>query len=110
MEPQAKGSLGSRSYEEVGERGGGMDEHFGKKYRKEKLFIEMAEMKGHVMLGEDTHTHTLSHTHTHIHTLSHTHTHTHTHCSHTCPHFAGSLSPRDSDSNMSSVESVNLHF
>ena len=39
MEPQAKGSLGSRSYEEVGERGGGMDEHFGKKYRKEKLFI-----------------------------------------------------------------------
>ena len=72
MEPQAKGSLGSRSYEEVGERGGGMDEHFGKKYRKEKLFIEMAEMKGHVMLGEDTHTHTLSHTHTHTHTV-HTH-------------------------------------
>ena len=83
MEPQAKGSLGSRSYEEVGERGGGMDEHFGKKYRKEKLFIEMAEMKGHVMLGDDTHMHTLSHTHTHIHTLSHTHTHTHTHTVHT---------------------------
>jgi len=69
MEPQAKGSLGSRSYEEVSERGGGMDEHFGKKYRKEKLFIEMAEMKGHVMLGEDTHTCT----HCHTHTLSHTH-------------------------------------
>ena len=69
MEPQAKGSLGRRSYEEVSERGGGMDEHFGKKYRKEKLFIEMAEMKGHVMLGEDTHTCT----HCHTHTLSHTH-------------------------------------
>lgn len=69
MEPQAKGSLGSRSYEEVSERGGGMDEHFGKKYRKEKLFIEMAEMKGHMMLGEDTHTCT----HCHTHTLSHTH-------------------------------------
>lgn len=95
MEPQAKGSLGSRSYEEVSERGGGMDEHFGKKYRKEKLFIEMAEMKGHVMLGEDTHTCTHCHTHT---------------VSHTCPHFAGSLSPRDSDSNRSSVESLNLHF
>ena len=38
MEPQAMGSLGSRSYEEVSERGGGMDEHFGKKYRKENGF------------------------------------------------------------------------
>ena len=55
---------------------------------KKSCLLEMAEMKGHLMLGEDTHTtHTLAHTHTlsHTHTVSlthpvsHTHTHTHTH-------------------------------